>query len=125
MKWKLYIAILLASGFVLSLIFSKPDLYLALNNSTDKEFLYAYVELRNHKPTGYKVEKSMFPVEFHQYDTKVGFNRIMIDCPDLNISENIWIFTLYKNIVDIEFTTGLDDQPVILIRKSWFRLTYM
>jgi len=124
MRWKIYILILIVIGFISSLIFSKPDLSLAITNSTEKEFINVYVDLKDHKPSGYKIGKSMFPLEFYHFDTKVGFNKIMIDCPDLKISENIWIFTLYKNIVDIEFTTGFDDKPVFLVRKSWISLTY-
>ncbi len=124
MKWAKIILIAIIAIFIISLIVVDRKLNIAVTNTSDKEVIQVSLNVENNKPKKINTGYSMFPINFYDFDAKLGFQKILVNCPDLHITKEIKIFTLYRNNVDIEFTKGMDDKYILIDRNSWFRLTY-
>lgn len=124
MKWIKFFLLGLIITFIISLVVVDRKINIAVTNSTNKDIIQVAMNVERNKPMKTKIGYSMFPMNFYNFDAKLGFQRILVNCTDLNISKEIKVFTLYKNNVDIEFTTDLDDKYIMIYRNSWFRLTF-
>lgn len=124
MKWIKILFITLIGLFIISLFVVDKKLDISVTNTTDKDSITVSLNINEKKPIKTKIGYSMFPKNFYNLESNFGFQRIRIDCSDLKISKEIKVFTVYNNHLDFEFTTDLDNNYILIDRKSWFKLTY-
>jgi hypothetical protein len=127
MKWIKFLLIAMILVFTISVILVDRKINIAVTNTTDKEIIKVSkvsLNVEKNKPMKADIGYSMFPMNFYNFNAKLGFQKILVNCPDLKISQEFKIFTIYKNNVDFEFTKDTDDNYILIDRNSWFRLTY-
>jgi hypothetical protein len=124
MKWIKISIISIILVFVISLLVFDRKINIAINNTTDKEVIKVKLDVEKNKPMNTEIGYSMFPMNSYDFEGKLGFQTIHINCPDLGLSKQIRIFTLYKNDVHFEFTTDTDGKYILIDRNSWFGLMY-
>lgn len=123
---KIYLKILagIVIIFLFSLLITDRYISISLSNMTFDGLHDVSIVVNGNEPVHTKIGKSMLPWAFYDFNTPIGFRKIVIESDGLNISREIEVFSLYRNYLDVEFTRGFDGDTTLIVRKSWSRLVY-
>lgn len=124
MKWFNTIIIFSLVILIGSLIIVNKEIYITLSNSSNIDTITFRLNVNENEPIIAKIVRSTLPNREFGFDARLGIQKINVNCIELGINKEIEVFTLFKNYIDIEIVNDLNDENVILSRKSWFKLKF-
>jgi hypothetical protein len=118
------VSVFIIVALFFALIFANKNINIAMTNSTDMDSISVSLKINNDEPIETKIGNSMLPMYDSNFAVKIGIQNLHVTCDELGIKKQIRVFTIFKTNMHFEFTTDLNNEYVILVTSSWFKLWY-